>query len=175
MSTHTTLDVEQVIIPLHEAQARITHWREDQSKLIDVLKDSQEGHLMEGLPMLHVKAFTFKYQELAELIDKIRVHNDRIPETEAANRINGLRFYLGVKDYASDALSPAPCLVITGVSEFYPHESMGGDDVICIDDLVNPSIIYDFSYPCPSTCGNEGHTIMDYTSSPCEGSAESGK
>lgn len=162
MATNPSVDADHYIITLPEAKKRIAQWQADQSELIAKMAGTPL-HIYEDLPMLQVKAFTFEFSEMADLIDKIKTYNET-----ADVKIDGLRFYLGVNDEVGEATVPQACLVAVGVSNFDPEMSMGGDDVLCVDtDTDSPSIIYDFSYPCPSTCGNAGHTIMDYTSQPC--------
>jgi hypothetical protein len=140
-----------------EAIARITNWRQDQETLINALEGTP-GHIHEGMPMLHVKAFTFEYIELKELMRKIDLHNS----DPSAPPISGLRLYLGVKVHPDEPVSPSPCLVAVGVANFDPNSSMGGDDVLKLATIDhNNEGIYDFSYPCPATCANKGHSIMD--------------
>lgn len=141
-----------------EAKARIHNWQQSQAKIREALKNTP-GHIYEGAPMLHVKAFTFKYDELHDLIEKISGYNSESRD----HKVNAVRFYLGVKTHDHEAVPPTPCLVTVGVSEFQPDESMGGDDVLSLPTInpSGPSLVCDFSYPCPTTCANEGHSIMD--------------
>jgi hypothetical protein len=138
-------------IPLAEAKTRITAWKTDQGNIQNELNHAGSSNL----PCLTINAFTFELQDLTDLLVRIDAYN-KVHQTD---HVNAVRFYLG-KSVPSLPEVPYACLVGVGVSNFSPVNNNGGEDILTLPPTTDSSI-YDFSFPCPSTCAEVGHSIMD--------------
>lgn len=140
------------------ADARIKHWRDDQQTIQNALANHPQ---YQNLPPLTINAFTFHYSDLFDLFNRIGEYNTSnngaphkpiVPVTPTIeNPINAIRFYLGVTPTPEP---PFSCLIAVGVTGFNISQNNGGTDVLSISPL--GSSIYDFSYPCPTTCPQTG-------------------
>ncbi|MDL5049612.1 hypothetical protein QQ054_26695 [Oscillatoria amoena NRMC-F 0135] len=153
-----------------DAQERYTNWKDNQGNIMNALQNPNAPQVpgLEYSPVLSINSFTFKLQDLCELFERIYKYNNPgstavlhlAESTLAANPINAVRFYLGVEN------SPAnnACLIGVAVTNCNAP-GFGGADVTNLP-VVNAqptteTSIYDFSYPCPTTCADPGHSIMD--------------
>lgn len=160
-------------IDLLEAQQRIQRWQDAQAAIRTALINSPQ---LVNSPVLTTKAFTFQWDDLAELMNRILLHNspttaNLIPlsadlQTTVAN-IDAIRFYLNIDEIEGTPTAPFGSLISVAVSEFNPESNEGGNDelqlLVSRGSGIEANAIYDFSYPCPATCPNPGHGIMDDT------------
>lgn len=148
-------------ISLDDAQQRITNWQSDQSLIKNaVLHDLP----LANSPVLNINAFTFDLADIRDLVNRIDLYNITTPPGDAS--ISGIRFYLGKVITPTMPEPPYSCLVAVAVSGFRPNENVGGDDIITLPSAHSkpPTLeesIFDFSYPCPTTCADPGKGIMD--------------
>ncbi len=162
MTTNTKLeDGSRFTISLADAQERITNWQADQTMIKNALLQNPPLH---NSPVLDIHAFTFDLADLTDLMGRIAVYNTSTPPL--GTPINGIRFYLGKVVNTAVPEPPYSCLVAVGVSDFAPNENVGGDDIIALPSAHSkpPTLvesIFDFSYPCPTTCADPGKGIMD--------------
>jgi hypothetical protein len=138
MSQEENFTLNQPLIELSEAKNYIESWTNYQSDLTRRL-----GTLPESGP-LSIKAF-------------------KIPKIEPAldtHPISALRFYLGMKPNPNPNINKndaekIPCLVFNPVIDFKKGEGdippQGGLDTVSLEDV---TACYDFTFPCPDTCGN---------------------
>jgi hypothetical protein len=143
-----------------EAQARIQLWKDEQSAVKDALP---AGSPIKNSNALHIKAFTFRKEDLVELMSRIEANN----QTSGSPTINAVRFYLGEKIVSTNPNSIEPCLIAVGVEGFpasAPYTT-GGKDITDLPNATHDPLmyngIYDFSYPCPATCPETGYGISD--------------
>ena len=159
-------DQQDYTITLEEAQKRTDAWKSDQAVLIDALGGSTGAA---NLSPVNIHGFTFKLDDLFNLC--IRIYNYNNPSTpidvepgiEIENPVNAIRFYLGKK---ADEMPGGAygCLIGVGVKEFDPENQDGGKDVYDLPDFKTPvtSSIYDFSYPCPTTCAQKNFSLINH-------------
>lgn len=154
-------DGDRFTISLDDAQQRITNWQGDQTLIKNALSQNLP---LRNSPVLNINAFTFDLADITDLIVRIGLYNASTPPP--AEPINGIRFYLGKVVTPTIPEPPYSCLVAVGVSGFEPNENVGGDDIITLPSAHSkpPTLeesIFDFSYPCPTTCADPGKGIMD--------------
>lgn len=162
MKTQTVSDDgNRFTITLDDAQQRVTNWQGDQALIRNALVQNLPLH---NSPVLNINAFTFDLADLTDLITRIALYNNSNPPI--GDPINGIRFYLGKVVNTTIPEPPYSCLVAVGVSNFAPNENVGGNDIITLPSAHSkpPTLeesIFDFSYPCPTTCADPGKGIMD--------------
>lgn len=149
-------------IPLEIAQDRINNWKNDQAAIKNTLVGISSP--MQNSEALAISAFSFKLRDLTELFERIYAYNNngQIPGIHLAehspnfnNPIDAVRFYVGEK---ADAAGTSVCLVGVAVTGFNDGTNGGGSDFVNLP-VINQqpqteTSIYDFSYPCPTTCPN---------------------
>jgi hypothetical protein len=161
MSQEENFTLNQPLIELSEAKNYIESWTNYQSDLTRRL-----GTLPESGP-LSIKAFTIHLDDMIDLLNRVLTHNDphfvKIPKIEPAldtHPISALRFYLGMKPNPNPNINKndaekIPCLVFNPVIDFKKGEGdippQGGLDTVSLEDV---TACYDFTFPCPDTCGN---------------------
>lgn len=151
------------------AKTRIEDWQGEQS----LIKTALGTNPAKDSTVLGIEAFTFRLADLIELLNRIYLVNNpgetswKMPLPTGNEQINAIRFYLGQKEVANPPNTLEPCLVALGVEDFAPtaSPSSGGKDIYDLptapdDSSVSPAI-YDFSYPCPTTCPEAGYGISD--------------
>jgi hypothetical protein len=142
-------------ISLSEAQTRISDWQDAQADIKAEL--SASSSVLNSAP-LNIHAFTVSLDNLKDLIRRIDDNNTTHPS--GSENINAVRFYAASKATATD---PEGCLVYVAVTGFDSSTSDGGEDVLTLPagQTGETSGIYDFSFPCPTTCPPAGSGIMD--------------
>lgn len=155
-------------LQLTDAQSRIERWQYDQGAIKNALASIPNPNPLINSPVLSINAFTFELHDLCQLFERIFQYNNpgvpfqlHLADYSINNPINAVRFYLGEKDPAD----PGACLIGVGVVDFQPP-GLGGQDVISQLPVINnqpenETSIYDFSYPCPTTCPTPGQGIMN--------------
>lgn len=156
-------------ISLADAQSRILNWGLDQATI-------KEYTTLDNSPIVITESVAFHLNELKLILKEIEDYNgvkaSALPPVVIPNPINAIRFYFGKKIEQGIPVAPYACLIAVGVTGFNSavEPTNGGDDVIQLPELpvipVNntlQSAIYDFSYPCPTTCPNPSKGIMDPT------------
>ena len=152
------LQYQSFTIPLAEEKKRIINWQAEQISVQAALKEDH-GSLINAVP-LTAHAFTYHLEELRHLITLIAGYNDS--ENGAQNPVNAVRFYLGKRSVQNNPAYSSPDLMAVAVAGFNPNYSEGGLDVINITPWApDASGIFDFSYPCPTTCGNLKQSLLD--------------
>ncbi len=156
-------------ISLADAQSRILNWGVDQATIKEYLT-------LNNSPVVITGSVAFHLDELKIILGAIEDYNESeasiIPPVAISNPITAIRFYFGKKIEQGMPIAPYACLIAVGVTDFNSTtgQTNGGIDVIQLPELpvipVNnalKSAIYDFSYPCPTTCPSPGMGIMDPT------------
>lgn len=149
----------------YDAQDRIRHWKTHQTEIQSVLLN--QPNLINS-PCLQINAFTFKLDDLYKLFVRIHNHNNPsaqpLPPPSASNTTNpikAIRFYLGLKEDPTNEIPPYACMMAVPVENFNPMSFNGGADIVYLPQGSEASSIYDFSFPCPSTCAEVNQSIMD--------------
>jgi hypothetical protein len=166
MNSQTEIAVEEPFtISLSDAKTRISNWTADQTavKAVTTINNS---------PVVNINSAAFALSDLQSLLAEIDLYNGLqpivSPTPSIANPVNGVRFYFGKKTHEGMPVAPYACLIAVGVTGFSPASNLGGNDVVALPALPTPthpynglvSSIYDFSYPCPTTCDNYGAGLM---------------
>jgi hypothetical protein len=151
-------------ISLETAQDRINNWKNDQNAIKATLE--QTSSPMQNSVALSINAFSFKLRDLSELFERIYAYNNngQAPDIHLSDHIAGMqnpidavRFYVGEDvDAAGNA---QVCLVGVSVVGFNAAGTQdGGSDFVNLPVInqqpASETSIYDFSYPCPTTCPN---------------------
>jgi hypothetical protein len=143
-------------ITLEEAQKRFEALKTIQNKIKEELTDIP----LKESKLLEISAHTFQLNDLYDLFERIYKFNNpqeptlNLDKTTIANPINAIRFYPGQKFNTSTEKFQI-CLMAVAVTGFNGISNLGGQDVKNLPDItgtVSISSIYDFSFPCPSTC-----------------------
>ncbi len=105
------------------------------------------------------RAFSVRASELNALLELVN-----------SNGLDAVRFYFGMKPRPDGKFGLKPCLVMAGVQGFEVDFSNPNDPVVTNagkeiyfpdrKSNVEGEFVYDFSYPCPSTCQNDS-PLMD--------------
>ncbi len=145
-----------------DARVRINAWRKDQTDIKAALLNYPN---LNNLPCLNIHAFTFTLTDLKQLCNRIDAFNNQITNPPVVP-IDAIRFYLGEKQPVDPNTPKYACLIPIAVQDFEPQNNNGGKDLLNLPVLGNenppsPNAIYDFSFPCPSTCAEVNHSIMD--------------
>jgi hypothetical protein len=146
MTDQTNISSDLYCIDLPEAQKRVRLWRAEQRNISEALAGTPGPINPDMMSIVTIKAFTFRYAEILDLVGKINHFN-----INGETPISGLRFYLGIRE-AQDHLPAGPCLIAVAVNGYDPANSLGGQDILDLDAESDRYTIFDFSYPCPSTC-----------------------
>ena len=154
--------MSQFTINQQDAQSRILACRKDQT---DIKAALQNDPNLNNLPCLNIHAFTFSLTDLKQLVNRIEAFNNQVTNPPVVP-IDAIRFYLGEKHPHDPNIAKYACLIPIAVQDFEPENNNGGKDLLNLPVLGNenpssPNAIYDFSFPCPSTCAEVGHSIMD--------------
>lgn len=154
-------------ISLADAQSRILNWGIDQATI-------KEYSSFDNAPVLITGSAAFHLDELKAILRLIEDYNGSeaplVPPVVISNPINAIRFYFGKKIEQGMPVAPYACLIAVAVSGFVISSvpNIGGTDIIELPQLptipinnILQSAIYDFSYPCPTTCPNPNKGITD--------------
>ncbi len=100
------------------------------------------------------RAFTVRGSELEALLELMN-----------SNGLDAVRFYFGMKPRPDGKFGLKPCFIMAGVKGFEvdftnpddPVVTNVGEEMYFPDRISNVEgeFVYDFSYPCPSTCQND--------------------
>jgi hypothetical protein len=135
MPQETFNNLPDYTISLNEAQARIQLYQQSRGSI-------------------NTNAFTIRLSELTNLCNRAIQYDLQNPTPE--DPINAIRFYLGAELVNKE---PVACLICVPVSGF-EHDGQtpinGGADVLSLRlgsyKASDECDIYDFSFPCPTTC-----------------------
>ena len=143
------------------ATDRIDEWQQEQATIKTALGQNPAANSN----VLDIKAFTFKLEDIVEFVNRIYLANNpgggtawQMPMPTSSDTTNGIRFYVGEKETSNPNVLE-PCLIAVAVDNFTPSTS-GGSDVLDLPTAPGSTLvsqaIYDFSYPCPTTCPTNG-------------------